>query len=608
MTVRFAAVDLGATSGRVMVGQLVDGSVKLDQVTRFLNTPVPTIDGLHWDILGLYRDIVAGLAEATRAGDLASVGIDSWGVDYGLLRGSKLAGIPYHYRDERNVAALARVRRRISAEELFARTGLQHATINTITQLDDDRERGRIAGADQLLLTPDLIGYWLTGAKVAERTIASTTGLLDATTREWDGELAARLDYPLTLFPPLIDAGTTVAPVRAGLGLSTATTLTAVGAHDTASALAAIPATGNDFAFISCGTWGIVGIEAERPLLTEEARLAGLTNEGAVDGRTRIQRNAMGLWILSETVRTWESDGTRIDLPALLSAAAEVAGDVPVFDPDDPVFAAPGDMPTRIASWLAERNLPVPQSRAAVARCIIESLAGGFARAIGRIAEARWSPSPGTRTAPWRSGAASGTAPRTPAGRGAPRSSRSTTAWCLCRRRPPRRGSAPRAPTGHATPARDRSGGPAAPRPRPRRQARRRPRPSSRSAPTRPPGRRRRTGGPSCGPPPPARRTVRSPAPSSQPRSTSLTSITLTSRNPTPVDPSTPTKLTRRSNGRTAEPPARRAGRSHESGRKPATAVPCSRQATYRSLQTGLLTIWLALSVSGSQAACAVVL
>lgn len=224
----------------------------------------------------------------------------------------------------------------------------------------------------------------MTGTSVAERTIASTTGLLNASTREWDTELLERLAYPRSLFPRLVDPGEAIAPIREVFGLTGNATLTAVGSHDTASAVVGIPAMGNDFAYISCGTWGLVGIDVEAPILTDESRVAGFTNEGGVDRRIRFQRNSMGMWVLSETIRRWEQDGASIDLPALLAAAADVTGSVPIFDADDPVFSTPGDMPARITAWLLARGLPVPGNRAALTRCILESLAEGFARTVHR--------------------------------------------------------------------------------------------------------------------------------------------------------------------------------------------------------------------------------
>ncbi|MCC6270484.1 MAG: rhamnulokinase [Microbacteriaceae bacterium] len=383
-----AAVDLGATSGRVIVGTVRDQLVRLDPVARFPNTPIQTDGGMHWNTLELFHSVVDGLVQASLGNELVSVGVDSWGVDYGLIRRGELASIPFHYRDERTVAASERLLKRMSAAEMYQRTGVQHMAINTIAQLEDDRERGRLANIDRILLTPDLIGFWLTGVYFAERTIASTTGLLNATTQDWDADLFNLIGQPTSLFANLVNPGEEIAPLLPAMGLKGSAILTTVGSHDTASAVAGIPAVGDDFAYISCGTWGIVGIEVEEPIITESSRTAGFTNEGGVDGRFRFQRNAMGLWVLSETIRAWErQDGSTLDLPELLAKAEHVTATVPLFDADDPVFGTPGDMPARIAEWLSAHGLPVPASRAALTRCIIESLAEGFAHAVHQISE-----------------------------------------------------------------------------------------------------------------------------------------------------------------------------------------------------------------------------
>ncbi|HVT69801.1 MAG TPA: FGGY family carbohydrate kinase, partial [Trebonia sp.] len=336
-----AAVDLGATSGRVIVGRVGPGELSLRHVARFGNEPVRVADGLHWNILGLYRDVLAGLTRAEREdpGTIRSVGIDSWAVDYGLLRQGRLLSIPYHYRDERRCAdGAARVHAAVGFPELYGRTGLQHLPFNTIYQLAT--EDGLLSVADRLLLIPDLLAYWLTGAAVAERTNASTTGLLSAATRSWDTELASRAGIPAGLLAPLIDAGEEIGalppPVSEEVGRSLR--VTAVGSHDTASAVVAVPNPGRDFAYISCGTWGLAGLELDQPVLTDGAREANFTNEGGVDGRIRFLRNVMGLWLLSESIRTWNGPATSSqrssELETLLDAAAQVPGPVPVFDVD----------------------------------------------------------------------------------------------------------------------------------------------------------------------------------------------------------------------------------------------------------------------------------
>jgi rhamnulokinase len=384
-----AAVDLGATSGRVIVGHVdgAAGTLELDHVARFPNGPVRLASGLHWDFTGLYRDLSRGLADAfRREPGVASIGVDSWAVDYGLLRGERLLGEPFHYRDDRNERAVDGVHAVVPFEELYRRNGLQFLPFNTVYQLAAERDHGLLGLADSLLLVPDLIGYLLTGAKVAERTNASTTGLLGVETGEWDYELMERLRLEASALPRLISPGESLGGLRpdvaADLGAPDGVDVVAVGSHDTASAVVAIPMRAESAAYISCGTWGLVGVELEEPVTSDAAREANFTNEGGVDGRVRFLHNVMGLWLLSESVRWWERDGESIDLPALLAQAAAVTTEVTVFDANDARFLAPGDLPGRIAEWCAERGVAAPQSRAEFARSIVESLAEAFANAV----------------------------------------------------------------------------------------------------------------------------------------------------------------------------------------------------------------------------------
>ena len=387
MTTAVAAVDLGATSGRVILGHVSANELTIRPVARFPNTPVRTVDGLHWNILELYRSVIAGLGAAVREEPaVASVGIDSWAVDYALLRNGRMLGVPYHYRDGRNQAAVETVHGLVSPAELYAANGLQHLPFNSLYQLEADRAAGLLEVADGLLLVPDLLAYWMTGRRVAERTNASTTGLVDVRTGEWHDALLERLRLPRSLFPGLVDAGTAIGPflpeVAREIGIGPAVNVTAVGSHDTASAVLAVPALSPDFAYISCGTWGLVGVELEAPELSEAGRLANFTNEGGVDGTVRYLHNVMGLWLLSESVREWERGGAVISLPALLAAAAEVTAPVAVFDANDPRFLAPGDMPARIAEWCRENGATVPASQAEFVRSIVESLAEAFVDAV----------------------------------------------------------------------------------------------------------------------------------------------------------------------------------------------------------------------------------
>ena len=382
-----AAVDLGASSGRVMVGRVAPDELELREVHRFPNEPVRLPDGLHWDILRLFREVLGGLREAARADGLASVGVDSWGVDFGLVdEAGSLLGDPYHYRDGRSSAAVDSVHGVIPPAELYARTGLQFLPFNTIYQLAAARGTPALTAAGSMLLIPDLIGFWLSGTRLSEVTNASTTALLDVRRRTWDTELIDAIGLPARICTSLGAPGDVVGSlrdaVRAETGVSPGTELILVGSHDTASAVVGVPAVEGDFAYVACGTWGLVGVELEAPVLSEASRLGNFTNEGGVDGRIRYLRNVMGLWLLQESLRAWELEGSPEDLPSLLVAAGELPPGGPVIDPDDPSFLPPDDMPSRIAAACQRVDQAIPATRPALVRCILDSLAGAFGRAV----------------------------------------------------------------------------------------------------------------------------------------------------------------------------------------------------------------------------------
>ncbi len=265
-----------------------------------------------------------GFAQSSRPSRVcSSIGIDSWAVDYALLRGGRMVGNPYHYRDERNTAGVAATHAIVGHDELYSRNGLQLLPFNTVYQLAADRLAGSLEEGDRALMIPDLVAYWLTGQSHTERTNASTTGLLDVRTGEWDVTLLGRLGLPPDLFGELVDPGTPVGPllgtVRADLGSPPGLGVVAVGSHDTASAVVAVPMTEAGAAYISCGTWSLVGLELDSPVLSEASRAANFTNEGGVDGRIRYLRNVMGLWLLSESIRAWQRDGAVEPLADLLA-------------------------------------------------------------------------------------------------------------------------------------------------------------------------------------------------------------------------------------------------------------------------------------------------
>jgi len=371
-----------------MLGHVDHNELSVRPVARFPNGPVQRADGLHWDIDALYSHALAGLAAALREEPtLAGIGIDSWAVDYTLLTGGRMLGLPFHYRDERTARGVERVHSVVSPEELYAANGLQFLPFNTLYQFAAE---GNLDTVDSFLLIPDLLTYWLTGRHVAERTNASTTGLLGIATGEWDDALIERLALPRRIFPELVDPGTPLGSLRpeAAAIVGGDLSVTAVGSHDTASAVVAVPAASDDFAYISCGTWGLVGVELETPVLTEASRLANFTNEGGVDGRVRYLHNVMGLWLLSESVRQFNDEGKPdLDLPELLAAASALTTPVSVFDANDASFLPPGDMPARIAAWCTTHGLTAPQTPVEFVRSIVESLAVAFADAVRTASE-----------------------------------------------------------------------------------------------------------------------------------------------------------------------------------------------------------------------------
>jgi rhamnulokinase len=383
-----AAVDLGASSGRVMAARVGPGRLDLHEVHRFPNRPVRTAGTLHWDVLGLYGGVLDGLRAAGRIdGVIDGVGIDSWAVDYGLLGADgELLGNPVHYRDPRHATAVPTVHAAVPADELYRVNGLQHLPFNTVFQLAAARGTAQLAAARQLLLIPDLLAYWLTGVVGAEITNASTTGLLDATSREWAGELIDRVGLQRKLFPPLRQPGERIGELAADVltetGLAGPVPVTAVGSHDTASAVVGVPAATDNFAYVSCGTWSLVGVELDKPVLSDDSREAGFTNELGVDGTVRYLHNVMGLWLLQESQRAWAAQGLIADLPDLLAGAAQVPAFTAVVDADDPRFLPPGDMPGRIAGACTATGQAPPRSQAETVRCILDSLALAYRRAV----------------------------------------------------------------------------------------------------------------------------------------------------------------------------------------------------------------------------------
>jgi rhamnulokinase len=391
---RMVALDLGAESGRAVVGSFDGGRLTLEDVHRFPNVPVMLAGTLQWDFLRLFGEVSAGLRRAAAGGPLASVGVDTWGVDFGLLdaRGRLLAN-PVHYRDRRTEGMPDRAFAVVPRDEIYAATGIQFMPINTLYQLysmvlaDDPLLRQ----ADRLLMMGDLFHHFLAGGAVAEYTNASTSQCLDPVARDWARSLVARFGIPTGILPPIVEPGTVLGPVRADVAAETGlrdARVVAPGSHDTASAVVGAPLAGPTTAFLSSGTWSLIGLEVPAPVITDASLAANLTNEGGVEGTVRLLRNVAGLWLVQESRRAMWPGG---DAPSYeeLAALAETAPPFTAFiDPDDERFLRPGDLPANVRARCAETGQPVPRDAGTLVRVILESLALRYAVAVDELAAA----------------------------------------------------------------------------------------------------------------------------------------------------------------------------------------------------------------------------
>lgn len=382
------AVDLGASGGRVVAGVFDGAKLHLEEIHRFANGPIRVQNSLHWNVLGLWSHLLDGLrAAAHKYGDrVASVGVDSWGVDYGLVGpGDELLGNPYHYRDPRTDGVMEEVFEIVPKADVFAATGVQFMGINTLYQLvAQARHPSRLLqSAERLLMIPDLFHWLLTGVRTNERTNASTTQCYNPLTGKWAFDLLEQLDVPTDLLGDLVDAGSTIGLLSPGVAAETGLKNVKVilpGTHDTASAVAAAPAAGKpgaapDWAYISSGTWALMGIETPQPIVNDEVLRLNFTNEAGVGGTTRLLKNITGLWLVQECRRAWALQGTEYTWEGLTHMAQQEAPLVSLIDPDHPDFAAPTDMPTAIREYCRRTHQPVPESPGRVVRCALESIA-----------------------------------------------------------------------------------------------------------------------------------------------------------------------------------------------------------------------------------------
>ncbi|RPH56969.1 MAG: rhamnulokinase [Chloroflexi bacterium] len=378
----FLAIDLGAESGRAMLGRL-DDRLSLEEVHRFVNGPVRVGEHIHWDILRLWAEIQSGLRMAAErsAGGLAGIGVDTWGVDYGLLDSAdRLLGNPYHYRDARTNGMIEAACEIVPREEIYNQTGIQFMQLNTLFQLFAMRRANEpiLELAHTFLTIPDLLNFWLTGRKANEFTIATTTQCYNSREMRWAEEMLSALGIPTRIFQPVIQPGTVLEQVRPWLAEESAcgrVPVVAVGSHDTASAVAAVPAQGDDFIYISSGTWSLIGIESPQPIVNAASLEYNLTNEGGVSGDIRFLKNIMGMWLLQESRREWAHAGKNYSYDDLTRLAAEAPALKSMICPGDYTFLAPGNMVERIQRFCQQGGQHIPQTDGEVVRCILESLA-----------------------------------------------------------------------------------------------------------------------------------------------------------------------------------------------------------------------------------------
>jgi rhamnulokinase len=389
-TETYIAVDLGAGSGRVMAGRFDGERVELEELHRFPNPGVRVLDGLHWDVLRLWEEIQTGLRKAAPEKPV-SAGVDTWGVDFALLdRAGALVSNPYHYRDSRTNGLLPKVLDIASREEIFSHTGLQFMEINTLFQLYSMKNSAALDSADALLMMPDLFHYWMTGIKVCELTDATTSQFYDPRKKTWAKPLLEKLGLPTGILREVVQPGTKLGPMLGGVAAAcglNGLSVVAPASHDTGSAVAATPATGRNWAFLSSGTWSLLGAEVQEPRVTAKALEKNFTNEGGVWGTTRLLKNICGLWLLEECRREWALAGGEMSYEELIAQAEAAPAFRSILDVDAPELVAPDDMPQRIQAWCAKHGQEAPRTPGEFARTIFESLALKYRLTLADLAE-----------------------------------------------------------------------------------------------------------------------------------------------------------------------------------------------------------------------------
>ena len=396
---KMLAIDLGASSGRGIVGSFDGNKLTLRENHRFSNDPVFVNGRFTWDILRIFFEIKNSITKTVIDGDdVTSIGIDTWGVDYGLLdKSGRLIANPTHYRDTRTVNVTDYVSKFVSAEDIYNVTGIQAIDFNTLNQLAVEvRDNPEIFKyADKMLFIPDLLNYFLTGKMCTEYTIASTGMILDAAKRDFAFELTDKLNIPRSIFTPIVqpgtDLGTLLPQINDEVGKNNIRVRT-VASHDTASAVIAVPAKTDDFIYISSGTWSLMGVELNQPLINDGSRAANLTNEGGANGTIRFLKNIMGLWIIQESRRQWKREGKDYSFAQMEAWAKEATPFRSLINPDDASFNTPGNMPEKIREFCRKTGQPVPESVGEVVRCIYESLSLKYRYTVESICQLRNKP------------------------------------------------------------------------------------------------------------------------------------------------------------------------------------------------------------------------
>lgn len=380
---KLLAFDYGASSGRAILGNYTGDRLKLNEVHRFSNDPVMVNGSFHWDILRLFHEMKLGIHQCLKGGhkEIASIGIDTWGVDFGLLddKGNML-GNPYHYRDTRNNGMIEEACRVLSKREIYEQTGIQFLKFNTLYQLLSMKlnHSPLVEKASTLLFIPDLLNYFLTGVKASEYTISSTSQMLNPTTGDWARPLLQRLGLPENILTDIIDTGSIVGKLKRDVSEELnigGIPVIAVAEHDTGSAVVSVPAEGGKYAYLSSGTWSLLGVESEVPVINATTFNLNYTNEGGMNRSTRLLKNIMGLWIYQECKRYWDKKEEVLSFDQLEEMAAVSKPFVAFIDPDDDTFASPGNMPQKILEFCKRTNQTVPEDKGSIVRCIMESLA-----------------------------------------------------------------------------------------------------------------------------------------------------------------------------------------------------------------------------------------